>query len=572
MRTIFTSPARPCFLSILLLLAVSLAATCLKAQGYSRKSLTILAVEYTNSKPIDSYIYNGLEIPDRYDANNIGTKILSIPVSFSDADGYDVDEKIKEAIYAARIPNKILKSILVDEVKGYMTVDMVKERGLYNASDADVMIAKNSARGIDILKDAGLNLLRNIYFLVIKPTSYTTSKEENSTANIYKLGGTGILFQLDLDSAYMIKQFWDEFYFDMPNDRMLQKLLNHHFPLKKTTEYFNVTVTDLDALNKVNVGLQGLSNLLTGKKTIDETNLTRKSESQINKELIKAAVKRSLSSIEANEDFNVRSSIYKVHPLLSKIGKKEGLHADDLFEVKENIQDPKTGTISLRSVGYVRAKRVADNRYNSQGTTRPSAFYKAPSGKIRKGMLLSEVKESPFSLGFSYGLDNTNVMSGAVMNIEYITHWIPGLSASLDAGYVPNLRTASITSGYTTKKGYFEGEGLTGVLAIRQSLNFNRLSIVPLGGLYVSYAMVKSSDIMSSSTISSSYKDLAAIDMGLMFGGDIGINIGRTLQLHGGYRYALSGGSTTKYGDKLFDYTLNYGTSTIIVGIRLFKL
>lgn len=532
-------------------------------------------LEYSNGRPIDSYQYNSsnLAVPDRFDANNIGTNTLSISSTFGNADNIS-SQAIIDEIYRQRIPNKILKSILIDPSTNTMTTSVIEKRGLYNASDADFAMAKNTARGIDILKDAGIKLLQNIYFLVIKPTYYNSSKDDNTKANVFTFSGSATLFQLNLDSVYMAKQFWDEFYFDSPNQKMLDKLMNYRFPLKSTYLSFSVTKTDLDGANKANVALQGLGNLLSGtKKAVDESQLTRKSLAQVNKELIQGAVKNLLASVQEEATFTVKSSIYSTFPLQSKIGKKEGVRTDNLFMVQENVLDPKTGKKSLRKVGYVRAKWVADNRYSTSGKTKPSSFYRATSGKIRKGMLLTEVSESPFTMGFEYGLDNTNPLSGAIISIDYRTHWLPGFSVGFNASY-NTVQTEGVTYGYTKQKGYLSGDALSGSLFFKQSFNFNYISIAPLGGIYVSYLPINNSTVpgISNSDISNKYKDLHSVDLGLMYGGTVGINIGRTVQLYAGYYYTASAEPTTKYGENYFPYTLSYSKSTMVAGIRLFRL
>ena len=554
------------------------------AQGYSRKSLTILMVKYSNNRPIPSGYYDNINVTDRYDFNNIGKTKLEINTSFSNADSYETNRLIEDQIYEERIPNRILKSILVDRSKGFMTVDVIQKRGLYNATDAEFVVANNAARGLDILKDNGVNLLCNIYFLIIKPTDFTVIKNESTKGFDHTLSGTGLLYQLDFDSAYMAKNFWEEFYFDSPNSTMMDKLMNHRFPLKKTSHSFSVRVSDLDAANTVSAGLQLFSNLVSGdtKKEVDESTLTRKSTDVIYTQLITRSIKSSLSTIETgDDDFTLRSSVFKARPLQSKIGKKEGVRADKLFEVSERVLNKSTGKITVRKVGYVRAKRVTDNRYSTAGKTRPSGFYRASSKKIKKGMELKEVHESGFMLGAGYNLDTSNILNGYYLNVEYITHVIPGLNLALDIGYSPKIVSKSVTRYSVPVKGKFESSAFTGVFTLRQSINIHRISITPIGGVYYSYltineGTVKDTDgqMFTGTKLTSDYTKVNGSVFGVFYGAEIGINLSRTIQLRGGYRFTVGNEASfnTKKESTTFPYDVQFSGSTITAGLRIARL
>lgn len=580
-------PKQKSLQTFLLLLLCCLLQTILNnafAQGYSRKSLTIMMVRYSNDRPIPPSYYNNIEVTDRYDFNDIGTRQLKINTSFSNAENYQTDQLIQDQIYENRIPNKILESILIDKSKSYMTVDVIQKRGLYNATDADFVVANNAARGLDILKDKGVNLLCNIYFLIIKPTDFTVTKNESTKGIDHTISGTGLLYQLDFDSSYMAKNFWEEFYFDSSNSTMMNKLMNYRFPLKKTSHSFSVNVSDLDGMNTVSAGLQLFSNLVSGdtKKQVDESTLTRKSDSEIYRQLITRSIKSSLSSIQTgDDDFTLRSSVFKVRPLQSKIGKKEGVRSDKLFEVSEKVLDKKSGKISVRKVGYVRAKRVSDNRYSSAGNTRPSGFYRASSKRIRKGMELKEIYESGFMLGAGYNLDTSNILNGYYLNLEYITHLIPGLNIALDVGYSPKISSKSVKLYTTTVKGKFDSYAYTGIFTLRQSINFNHFSITPIGGVYYSYltindGTVKGSDglMMNDKKLTAEYTALNGSVFGVFYGGEIGINLSRTIQLRGGYRFTVGNEASfkAKKESTTFPYTVQFSGSTITAGLRIARL
>lgn len=554
-----------------------------KAQSYSRKSLTILMLSHSNDKPIPSTYYNNLVVSDRHDYNNIGTKLMSVDFPFSSVGDFTIKD-LEDKIYADRIPNKILRSILIDEAKQYMTVDIVTQRGLYNSSDADYVIAKNSARGIDVLKDSGVKLLRDIYFLVIKPNAFSVTKNEATKANSYSLSGTGYLFQLDLDSTYMSGKFWEDFYFDSNKPAMLDKLMNNRFPLKYTASFFNANVSDLDGASTVSSGLQLFANALANnKKGVDESLLVRKSTSEIYRQLITRAASSCLSSIESADNFVVRSSVYKSHPLLSKIGKKENVRTDNLYLVKERVMNKRTGKVENREVGYVRAKWVVDNRYRTNGVSKPSSFYRVSSGIIRKGMELEDAsdRDGKFTIGASYNPDTTNLFGGYFLNAEYITHWLPGLSIGIDLGVNPTLYSTSVMYLDRPVAGQFSGTSASTAFTLKQSFSYHRLSITPIGGAFLTYQQIddgtvrgRDNKVLNSSRLSNDYTKVHGIFFGAVYGGDVGFNLGRTLQLRAGYRFTEMADSLFETDDASnpFPYTTQYSKKTLTFGIRFGRL
>ena len=517
------------------------------SQGYTRKSLTILITEFSDGMPIPSSYFSSLRVSDRHDFNDIGTNTIEPGFSFASAESF-TQEQLRQKLYEDRIPNKILQSILIDKATRAMTVANVQERGLYNASDNEIVAAQHSARGLDILKDAGVKLLSNIYFVVIKPTSYTTSYNSASKGNEHVISGISYLYQLNLDSAYMAGKFWEDFYFEKPNTDMYNKLMNYDFPLKYTSRSFSVTVSDLDVVNKVSSGIQMFANAMANKQaTADESTLTRKSEGQIYGELMQKVLGQSLGTIESGSDFLMKGSVFKSHPLLSKIGRKESIRTDQLFEVTENVLDEKTGTRREQHVGFVRAKWVADNRSRTNGLSKPSSFYRIASGPIRKGMQLKDYSayDKRWTIGASYNTDSMSVFSGYFLNFEYMTHALPGLNVGVDIGYNPKLVTESLEYNGDPDFGALHGEALVGTLTLRQNFSYHRLVITPTFGALGGYAFVDhgtgftiGTDEPTSSNISRDYKKVGGVLLGYLYGGDVGINLGRTLQLRAGVRFS----------------------------------
>lgn len=578
----------------------------LLAQDYTRKSLTVIMLQYNDDKPISSAYFSNIQVPQRFDSNYIGVNSLDIDTYFANAENVD-ESHIGALIRENKIPNRILRSILVDENLQHMTTAVIEERGLYNATDAEYSAAKSSARGIDILKDAGVNLLQEIYFLIIKPERVSSYYNEQLQSNEYTYSGNSYLYQLDLDSTYMAGQFWEDFYFDKPSSSKMQKLMDYDFPLKVSTNYFGVTVSDVTTTDKVGAGITTFMNTLTNtQNTTNSYTVTRKSASEMMQEALTKIMEQSLSSITSSADFLLKSSVLSTHPVKAKIGYKESLKHNDLYRVKERIVDEKTSEVKWRNVGYVRARWIAYNQSRTDGISDASSFYRIAAGKVSKGMLLEEAAGDDYmwTMGFNYNSDTTNLMSGYYMNFERLTKWIPGLSWAVDVGINPTLRTDSVLLDDSPVSGYFKGFSFTTGLTFRQSFSYNWVAITPLAG--PTFSMVSLTDgnvintageMLNSTKISEIYGSPLGLTLGFVYGADIGINLTKTIQLRAGIRYNhsltplfidfnnvgtdttddnpyddYSGTTTTTETKSSFDYTPKFKAQMFSIGIRLFNL
>lgn len=567
------------------------------AQSFSRKSLTVMIIKYNDDRPISSDYFDNLAVPTQFDENNIGLTAIGMNQSFSSAENI-TESDIRAQIRANRIPNRILRSILVDEKLGYMTTNLVEERGLYNATDADYHMAQNAARGISILKDAGVKLMQNIYFLIIKPSSLTSYYNSQLQSNERTYTGTGYLYQLDLDSTYMADSFWKEFYFDKPNTQMMDKLMEHDFPLKVSPQSFSVKVSDVSTTDKVGASVTTFFNTLSNSNSTNYT-VSRKSESQMMEEALDKIMRSSLGSVIAGDDFSILSSVLTTHPLRAKIGKKENLRPNQLYQVTEKVLDEKTKQPLERKVGYVRVQWVGDNRVrNKMGNSEPSTFYRIATKKIEKGMLLESAvdKDRRWSMSFNYNTDTASLYSGYFANFEKLTNWLPGMSWTVDVGFNPKLRTKTVELDGNPVDGYFKGYAVSTAITFRQSFSYNHVSLIPLAGPSFSFLGLSDGNVvntdgilLNSDNMSELYGTNVGLTLGLTYGADFGINLSKTIQLRAGVRFNNSltpvffdlnsllksknssddSGSETKQS---FEYTPKFKSQVYSVGIRLFNL
>ena len=197
---------------VLCLVSISLFAQDKQDMKYRRSSLNVVFVEdFSNldsrEKEALSDIISKYELPDKYNDHSVGDRIInvsSIQISKEDTKPYRrslvggilnrlksdflkdlgvVDDSNEDANYIA----KLIKYCSIQHLGGlmiakwfnlsntktddsYFNMDLIEERGAYNATELDKLRAKETVRGEAMLKDAGMDLIPNTFtvFLRIK--------------------------------------------------------------------------------------------------------------------------------------------------------------------------------------------------------------------------------------------------------------------------------------------------------------------------------------------------------------------------------------------------------------------
>ena len=178
------------------------AKTAEQRMEYDRSSLALLMVYHPEDEfgaAIDS-AYHAMPFPDKYDNHYIGFE----RIDNSSITGVQKGDKVGlvKAQYGKKLNakdleknSKALEDILNNNrIANYMiakwfglydgpvcNMNLIQERGQYNATELDVAIANQSARGLAMLSDAGEQLIGNSYVL-INDMTYATAEERAAAA------------------------------------------------------------------------------------------------------------------------------------------------------------------------------------------------------------------------------------------------------------------------------------------------------------------------------------------------------------------------------------------------------
>lgn len=395
---------------------------------YDRSSLSVLMI-YHNEDEFGLDIktaFEAMPFPDKYDKHDIGVTYINNPGLVKAQFGKKLtsNDVIKNA--------KTLETILNNgHVANYLiarwfglydnnvcNVDLIKERGQYNATEIDVAIANQSARGLAMLSDAGEQLIGNTYVL-INDMTYVTAEERASVAkgvlltlgaiadgllgnnnrtftSLANTGGqiadsfTGFsvknhsyLFRLEWNDD-IAAIFYNEYYITEPNPAKISKFLgDSRFKVKYVAHEFEF-----------------------GEKTTLKGNYNRH---DLVKMICTRSIDKNIAALQLQyEDFKVKAPVYDVvlqgkHPEIAvKIGLKEGVNAKSKYQVIRKEINPKTNKTSYKYVATVKPVKgkIWDNRYmaakeRERGSNLSyTTFRKKTGGEILPGMLVIQGKYS----------------------------------------------------------------------------------------------------------------------------------------------------------------------------------
>lgn len=345
---------------------------------YRRSSLYTLMINEPSRQYADviGQTYKNSPVPDKFNDHLLGKREIDNAIP----DGIlPREQKIKiqeENISSYLATNHVAKEMVAKwfnrSSNGAFNMDLIAERGSYNASEMDVQLARSSERGLALLADAGEELIRNT-FVVVNDFDYI-SKEEvadkakkglalikdlaaladeevktdlaDATLTVlgkgYVVRTTSYLYQLEWNDS-IAAVFYEEYWMDASNVNRARKAAfdaSEIFSLKLIG--YEVAWADLQS-----------------------TIFTTKTE----EELVTIATVRAIDAVIAKlqrkyEVFRTKTPLYSVDPLAAKIGLKEGLEKGDKFEVLEQVMD-KRGRTTYKRKGIIRVDKdnIWDNRF-----------------------------------------------------------------------------------------------------------------------------------------------------------------------------------------------------------------
>lgn len=368
-------------------------------EDYRRSSLYSVLVKHSNADygmTIDS-VFMVMQTPDKF--NNHDLQVKSFESSSIKAK--KVKEKVRGTEKDPNIAdiatfidaNDIAKGMVAkwfdrDPQTGYFDVELIKERGYYDASWQSIEAADASLRGREMLADAGFDLIGKTFMIVnditfidhgensakagagikvglsilgaigaavtgndaVQDLGNTAGNLVGSIANEiagYKVNIISYLYRLDWNEE-ILDRFLSEYWIDASNPD----------PAKKAA----FEASDLFTLSYVGYTMTSAENVSS--KTFSQKPL----QEQFLKVCTRALDKAIVELQREYDEFKIKVPIYAINDdgtVSVKIGLKEGVTEKSAYEVL--VKDMSSGVAEYVRVGMIKpvAGKIWDNRFGA---------------------------------------------------------------------------------------------------------------------------------------------------------------------------------------------------------------
>lgn len=407
-----------CIVLLILFAGIGISAQELQNTGkisssYDRNSLTTFYFEVDgdiNTSKVRENI-NSLVYSDKYDNNKLGNVVVTSALNRAQLSS-DASSTICNYLNKQNVGKQIINKWFNRQADGKMDMELIFERGMFNATDAAFIKARSTKLGNSMLKDYGERLIQRSYVLVLDYNNVRKSDIEDYHG--WRCNVNAYLYKVDFD-AQTKNKIYDCWIYDDDAPEVIAQ---------KNADYENIAVN----LNYVtNISLQ-ISAVQANPNTTLGKFVIQKSDDVLFKEMVQKGYGESLFSLERSvEDFMVKTTIYSVRPIRAKIGKKEGLTCDSRYFAYEYIYNERTKTSIPKQRGVIRAtSHIVDNRHVAKGDMSTSKFYQTAGRKLEEGFMLRQQND----LGVEFwAMGEFGGIGGANLRLDYRLGRVIGIKA-----------------------------------------------------------------------------------------------------------------------------------------------
>lgn len=399
------------------IISIVLAASVLGANAqepisdYRRSSLYSILVNHTEQQFANEIkeAFVQIPVPDKFNDHNLSVKVLNMDKKLSGANSEKENTDITEFLQNNKIASRLVgRWFNRDFYTGECNMELVKERGLYNADEFDKQLAMRSARGVAMLQDAGEELIGNTFVLVNDIRYVDKNQRAKTGAAILKgLGSIAAIYTgVNVDdlansvgdmietikgftvkiNTFLYRLDWDE-----EQAALFYQEQYAAQPDATKKENFEAARGKYSLKYVGKVESSGGTTSFMGIKEDQPIVMVRKA--------CQRAIDENVVDLQRNyEEFRTKTPLVTVEPLTAYVGMKEGVSAKSRFEVLETVE-LENGTHKYNRVGVIEPipNLIWDNRYmaeeeGAQGATLGFTTFRTVSGKdFAKGMLIREM-------------------------------------------------------------------------------------------------------------------------------------------------------------------------------------
>ena len=394
---------------------IALIAMSVQAQetdaNYRRSSIYSVLVNHTDQQFASEIkeAFLQIPVPDKFNDHNLSVKVLNLDKKLSGASSEKENPLITEFLNNNKVASRLVgRWFNRDFFTGQCNMELVKERGLYNATEFDKQLASRSARGMAMLQDAGEDLIGNTFVLVndiryvdknkgaktvgsiLKvfgsiAAAYTGSNIDDLTDNIGDMVETIKGFKVKINT-FLYKLEWSD-------DIATQFYQDQYGAVPDPTKKAN-----FDAA-RGNYKLKYVGKVESSGGTTSFLGINEDQPVVMVRKACQRAIDENVVDLQRNyEEFRTKSPLVSVEPITAFVGMKEGVTAKSKFEVLE-VVELENGKHKYNRVGVIQPieNLIWDNRFmaveeGAQGATLGFTTFRKVSGKdFSKGMLIREM-------------------------------------------------------------------------------------------------------------------------------------------------------------------------------------
>lgn len=404
---------------------------------FYRPSITYLFIQSDNNKSmLVLEKMKDIEIEIKFDDHRIDFQFLKLP-KYPQAPGenataqerlkynqefakVDSTRKLQINSFVAASTNPIVGKWFSRDASGNMSFDLVGQRGINTATDADAVAA--NASQVDSREMLGYKLINKTYVLLWDITQVLTMeqvydakdakgrgkegyKPVERTEEGYVVSYTVRAFKMDFNDSVNAAFFYNYWVDEENHDRAKSdKWSTATFPINQVAiTSGTVSSTQPKDPNSPRYKYQK-------KKTMDELILETPTK-------IQADACFNLS--KKIEDFRVKAPVFKTDPLSAKLGTKEALYFEQRFFIYEIGIDKEGNQEKIRK-GVARVKTIANNDTIAVGETEPSVFRQQGGKKLYEGMLMESMEDIGTIGHIGYLAGGNKAVSGVTLGVEYM--------------------------------------------------------------------------------------------------------------------------------------------------------
>lgn len=380
--------------------------------NYRRSSIYSVLVNHTEQQFANEIkeAFLQIPVPDKFNDHNLSVKVLNLDKKLSGARRQRENSAITDFLHDNKVASRLVgRWFNRDYFTGQCDMELVKERGLYNASEFDKQLAMRSARGVAMLQDAGEELIGNTYVLVNDIRYVDKNKGAKVAGGILKaLGtiaaaytGTNIDDLTDNlgDMVETIKGFKVRINTFLYKLEWTEEQANLFYQEQYTSQANSVKRENFEKARN-SYKLKYVGKVESSGGTTSFMGINENEPIVMVRKACQRAIDENVVDLQRNyEEFRTKTPLASVEPLTAFIGKKDGVSEDSKFEVLE-VVELGNGLHKYERVGIIEPIEdlIWDNRYMAEeegavGATLGCTTFRKVKGKdFSKGMLIREMR------------------------------------------------------------------------------------------------------------------------------------------------------------------------------------